>query len=208
MKKKKIKNWEGTCISGKEVWKRIGSDILKSHLTSREISQDEGEIWCLGGEQISWFGEGKMKRDQHRWSQVPPCSLQPETFVCWVGWGLGSEAQYSEVRSRERTGVGMKRQLERTGVCCVATKHICGRSLDPWGSQSAIAGAMQGKGQDNHRSSFPYMHALRQQDMPYRSSRGRCFLPLMRNQWTGANHSQHKERPQDCMWANTPALPL
>lgn len=142
MKKKKIKNWEGTCISGKEVWKRIGSDILKSHLTSREISQDEGEIWCLGGEQISWFGEGKMKRDQHRWSQVPPCSLQPETFVCWVGWGLGSEAQYSEVRSRERTGVGMKRQLERTGVCCVATKHICGRSLDPWGSQSAIAGSL------------------------------------------------------------------
>ena len=44
-----------------------------------------------------------MKGNLHRRSALQPSAPQPEIFICWQGWGLGSEAQASEVRPRERT---------------------------------------------------------------------------------------------------------
>ena len=49
---------------------------------------------------------GRMERDLHRGSVLLPGTPQPEMQICGDGWGLGAEAQASEDRPGEMTGVG------------------------------------------------------------------------------------------------------
>ena len=76
----------------------------------------EGEFQSFGGEHSNWCAEGKMDSNVHRRSAPPPCAPQTETLVCQCGWGLGAEAQLSEVRPRKRNGLDVQRQPEEAGL--------------------------------------------------------------------------------------------
>lgn len=58
------------------------------------------ELQSLRGEHSNCFAAARMKRDLHRWSVLPPYTLQPETHICCFRWGLGAEAQTSEIKPR------------------------------------------------------------------------------------------------------------
>lgn len=47
------------------------------------------------------FAPARAERDMHRQSVPPLCTHHAETHVYQCGWGLGREAQASEIRSRE-----------------------------------------------------------------------------------------------------------
>ena len=89
---------DGTCPPGRELWKRKGSCTLGSPLVGRP-AESEGALWSLG-ECSSWFCPSwSWERPAQ---PVPPlCTHRPETRVHQRGWGLGREAQASEIRSRE-----------------------------------------------------------------------------------------------------------
>ena len=63
---------------------------------------DEGKLWSHGGEHSNRRAGGKAERFLHR-GPVLTSTCQPKRLVCSPtraggGWGLGAEAQASEVR--------------------------------------------------------------------------------------------------------------
>lgn len=71
----------------------------------------EGELWSLGT-CSNCFAPARAERSMHRQSVPPLCTHHPETHVCQCGWGLGREAQDSEIRSRGVKWGGLWRNLK------------------------------------------------------------------------------------------------
>ena len=65
-------------------------------------ARSKGEPQSLRESYNSWTEADKAEREPHRPSVLPPRTTQPET----LGQGPGTETQSSEVRSKERTGIG------------------------------------------------------------------------------------------------------
>ena len=125
-----------------------------------------------------------MESTLQRNSASTPCALQTEsrgwckrgldTVLCWCKRGLDTEAQASEVRLREKTGIGYTDTAQRgwTG----ATEDVLKRSLGPPERQGAITGGKKEKGVTTVRTYFP-VSAPRQEVTMYRSSQGRHKEP-------------------------------
>ena len=67
---------------------------------ARRSARTEWELQSLRGEHSNCFVAARMKRDLHRRSVPVPHTLQPETHISWFRWGLGAEAQTSEIKPR------------------------------------------------------------------------------------------------------------
>ena len=109
-KKEKIrkKNWDGTCTSGRELWRRKSFHTLGRNCTGGDGEWVGGKLRSHGGERSNRGAEGKAVRFLHR-GLVPTSSHQPERLVCSParaggGWELRFGLQRSD--PRERTGVG------------------------------------------------------------------------------------------------------
>ena len=112
---KKISTWLGrTNEEKREREKGIGTGSVPSEGAVREESflhpgspltgGTEGELH-LRGERNNQFAEGKMERGLPA-QTVNTKALSSPAWDAWCRWGLGAEAQASEVRPRERTRVG------------------------------------------------------------------------------------------------------
>ena len=109
-KEEKLKREKGTMmgpepLGGSCERRNVSTPWEIPSLVGRSVGM-EGELWSLGEECSNWFAEGKMENNLHRRSAPLPCAPHPETPVCWCKWGLGADVQASEVKPRERTGVG------------------------------------------------------------------------------------------------------
>ena len=80
-KKKRQKNRDGTCTSGRELWRRKGFHTLGSPFTGGDRRWPRGKIWSHGGEHSNMGAEDKVERFPHRGS-VPSSTHQPERLVC------------------------------------------------------------------------------------------------------------------------------
>lgn len=103
-----------------------------------------------------------------------PCAPQHEGRDRQCQWELNAEVQASEVRLREKTGIGYTDTAQRgwTG----ATEDVLKRSLGPPERQGAITGGKKEKGVTTVRTYFP-VSAPRQEVTMYRSSQGRHKEP-------------------------------
>ena len=111
-KKQRQKNRDGTCTSGRELWRRKSFHTLGSPFTGRDGGLAGGTLWSHGGEHSNRGTEGKAKSFPQRGS-LPTSTHQPERLVCspirvGVGWEL-------------RLGLQRSAPRERTGVSCVNT---------------------------------------------------------------------------------------
>ena len=107
-KKQRQKNRDGTCTSGRELWRRKGFHTLGSPFVGRDCGwRGGGKLRSHGGELSNKGAEGKAETFPHR-GWVPTSTHQPERLV-WspAGEGRGWELRLG-LRSdpRERTGVG------------------------------------------------------------------------------------------------------
>ena len=102
-KKERQKNRDGTCTSGRELWRRKSFHTLGSPFTGGDSGWVGWKLQGHGGECSHRGAEGKAETFPHRGS-VPTCTHQPKRLVCSparAGWrGLGTEALASEVRSQ------------------------------------------------------------------------------------------------------------
>ena len=100
-KKQRQKNRNGTCTSGRELWRRKSFHTLGSPFTGRNRRWARGKLQSHGGEcsdgcrgQSREIPSQRIGADQHSPAQEA-CLL-----TCQGGWGLGAEAWVSEVRSQ------------------------------------------------------------------------------------------------------------
>ena len=109
-KKQKQKNRDGTCTSGRELWRRKSFHSLESPFTGGDGGWGRGKLWSHGGDRNNRGAEDKAERFLHRGS-VPTSTHQPETLVrSPTGAGGGWEMRFGLRRSDPR---------DRTGVHCV-----------------------------------------------------------------------------------------
>ena len=106
-KKQRQKNRDGTCTSGRELWRRKGFHTLGSPFAGGDCEWRRGELRSHGGEHSNRGAVGKAERFLHR-GLVPTSTHQPERLVCSpAGMGGGWELRLSlRLDRRERTGVG------------------------------------------------------------------------------------------------------
>ena len=145
----KERNWDGACTPGKELWRKKGSRTPGSPSPAGRPVWMEGELQSLEGECSNQSENGKMGSNLHRRSAPPPCTPQHEMLICRCGWGLGAEAQASEVRPRERSRVDCEETAWRGWT--VATEGVLRRSLGP----PVRLGGIQGARWDHHKGFFP-----------------------------------------------------
>lgn len=133
-KKKRVRNWDRVSFLGRELWKRKCFHTLWRPLTGSENSQD------IGGNLEPWRnvepGLWKAKERKTCTDSVASHHTPAETHLL-VGQGLGAE--FSEVRSRERTRVGCVEKALGARVWCY-NQGSAGRSLCPQKRQDAIVG--------------------------------------------------------------------
>ena len=101
-KRQRQKNRDGTCTTGRELWRRKGFHTLGSPCTGRDGGGSRGEAsepqrtaqqqGCRG--QSGEIPAQRISTDQHSPAQEA-CLLTRRG-----GWALGAEAQASEVRSQ------------------------------------------------------------------------------------------------------------
>ena len=106
--KQRQKNRDGTCTSGRELWRRKSFQTLGSPFTGGDGGWPGGKLQSHGGERSNRGAEGKVERFPHR-GLVLNSTHQPERLVCSpAGAGRGSELRLRLWRSdpRDRTGVG------------------------------------------------------------------------------------------------------
>ena len=117
-KKQRQKNRDGTCTSGRDLWRRKSFHTLGSPFTGRDGGWVRGNLQSHGGERSNRGADGKAERFPHRGSE-PTSTHQPDRLVCSParvdgGWelrlGLWSNP-------RERTGVGYVNTAWRELVC-------------------------------------------------------------------------------------------
>ena len=104
--KTETKNRDGTCTSGRELWRR-----KRFHTVGRPFTCGDGEggkLQSHRGEHSNRGAEGKAERFLHRGS-VLTSTHQPERLVCSAaraggGWELRLQLRRSD--PRERTGIG------------------------------------------------------------------------------------------------------
>ena len=89
----------------------------------------------------------------HKISAPLPCTPQPEIRVCYCGWGLGTPAQASEVRPRERTRLGRVEGAWRGGT--MATEGIFRRTEGLPERQGAVTAAAYKQRWNQHKSTPP-----------------------------------------------------
>ena len=117
-KKQRQKNKDGTCVSGRELWRRKSFHTLGSPFAGGDRGW-RGKLRSHGGECSNRGAEGKAERLPHRVS-VPTSTHQPERLVCsparaGEGWELRLRLRRSD--PRERTGVGCVNTAWRGLVC-------------------------------------------------------------------------------------------
>ena len=134
-KKKREREWnqDGTSTPERELWKRVETQALDSHLTNRKISWD-GETAKPQRKHGSWTEKFKAERELHR-PLVPP----PRT----LGRGLGTETQAPEISCRERTSVGYVRTVWGAREWC--TKGW-GAEHQSWGKLGGGLGPQEKRG--------------------------------------------------------------
>ena len=118
-KKQRQKNRDGTCPSGRELWRRKSLHTLGSPFTGGDGGWAWGELWSHGGQHSNRGAEGKAEIFPHRGS-VLTSTHQPERLVCSpAGAGQVWELRLGIQRSdpRERTGVGCVNTAWRGPVC-------------------------------------------------------------------------------------------
>ena len=98
-RKQRQKNRDGTCTSGREMWRRKGFHTLGSPFTCGDCGGQRGELCSHGGERSHRGAEGKAERFPHR-GLAPTSTHQPERLVCSPAgaggtgsWGLGFGGQ-------------------------------------------------------------------------------------------------------------------
>ena len=107
-KKQRQKNKDGTCTSGRELWRRKSFHTLGSPFTDRDGGWVGGKLQSHRGECRNRDAEGKAERFLQR-GLVLTSTYQPEVLICSPtrtggGWKLRLRFQRSD--PRERTGVG------------------------------------------------------------------------------------------------------
>ena len=108
-KKQRQKYRDGTCTSGRELWRRKSFHALASPFTGRDEEwAGWGKIWSHGGERSNRDAECKAERLWHKGS-VLTSTHKPERLVCsptraGEGWELRLRLGRSD--PRERTEVG------------------------------------------------------------------------------------------------------
>ena len=106
--KTETKNRDGTCTSGRELWRRKGVHTLEAPLWAETAGGGGGKLQSHGGEHSNRGAEGKEERFPHIGS-VLTSTHQPKRLVCSPagtdgGWQLRLRLWRSD--PRERTGVG------------------------------------------------------------------------------------------------------
>ena len=115
-KKQRQKNRDGTCTSGRELWRRKGVHTLGSPFAGRDCGWWKGELQSHGGRRSNRGAEGRAERSPHRGSVLTGTSThQPERLVCSLaragrGWELRLGLRRSD--PRERTGLAAWTQPE------------------------------------------------------------------------------------------------
>ena len=107
-KKQRQKNRDGTCTSGKELWRRKGFHTLGSPFMGGEGGGRGGKLQSHGGEWSNRGAEGKAERFPHRGSD-PTSTHQPKRLVysptgAGEGWELRLGLQRSDPRERTEFG--------------------------------------------------------------------------------------------------------
>ena len=121
-KKQRQKNRNGTCSSGRELWRWKSFHTPGSPFTGGDgggRGQVGGKLRSHGGERSNRGAEGKAERFLHRGS-LPASTHQPERLLCSPavvggGWELTLRLQRSD--RRKRTGVGCVNTAWRGPVC-------------------------------------------------------------------------------------------
>ena len=112
----------------------------------------EGEVCSLGGECNNKFVEGKMDSNLHRRWAPPPCTPQPETLICWCGWGLPLTLRLQRSDPGRGLGLAAQKQPKEAGL---RQLRVC--SEEAWAYLRGMHhywGGARGEGQDHHKSFF------------------------------------------------------
>ena len=131
-KKQRQKNRDGTCTSGRELWRRKSFHTLGRPFTGVDRGWEGEKLHNHGGEHSNRGAEGKEERFLHRGS-VPTSTHQSERLVCSpTGAGGGWELRLGLQRSdpRERTGLGCVNTAWRGLVHHNQQGGSLGKSLD------------------------------------------------------------------------------
>ena len=107
-KKQRQKNRDGTCTSGRELWRWKSFHTLGSSFTGGDRGWQGGKLWSHRGECSNRGAEGKSERFPYRGS-VPTSTHQPERLVCSSarvggGWELRLRVRRSDPRERTKVG--------------------------------------------------------------------------------------------------------
>ena len=107
-RKNRQKNRDGTCISGRELWRRKSFHTLGSPFTGGVWRWAGGKLWSHRGEHSNRGAEGKAERFPQRGSLLTS-THQPERLVCSPtgaggSWELRLELRRSDPRGRTEVG--------------------------------------------------------------------------------------------------------
>ena len=172
------RNWDWTCIHGKELWKWKGFHTVRNPIISLMRSAGT-DFWSLKGEQSTQFAEGKVERDLHRSSgqcQMTVLSGFHLSTGVSAGWVLRPRFWRSDHGKRTVFGC-MKPAWEGYSVVCHNLRSTR-RSLGLSERQGALVLGYFIRRVVHHRSSS-FSCTLRQRGTTYMSSRARCELFLL-----------------------------
>ena len=100
-KKQRQKNRDGTCTTGKELWRRKILHTLGSPFTGRDKGWwgEASEPWRRVQQQGCGGQSGEIPAQRIGADQDSP-AWEACLLIPWYRWGLGAEARASEVRSQ------------------------------------------------------------------------------------------------------------